>query len=59
MDAQALLTPDAVEREMGRPLAHVPDPVGDCHASYARHFAGLFIDTFSTGSASIPTATTG
>jgi lysyl-tRNA synthetase class 1 len=46
MDAQALLTPDAVEREMGRPLAHVPDPVGDCHPSYARHFAGIFIDTF-------------
>ncbi len=46
MDAQALLTPDAIEREMGRPLAHVPDPVGDCHASYARHFAGVFIDTF-------------
>src|SRR5262245_57474653 len=46
MDAQALLTPDAVEREMGRPLAHVPDPAGDCHESYARHFAGLFIDTF-------------
>ncbi len=48
MDAQALLTPDAVEREMGRPLFQVPDPAGDCHASYARHFAGLFIDTFST-----------
>lgn len=47
MDAQALLTPDAVEREMGRPLFQVPDPVGDCHASYARHFAGLFIDTFA------------
>jgi lysyl-tRNA synthetase class 1 len=47
MDAQALLTPDAIEREMGRPLAHVPDPVGDCHASYARHFAGVFIDTFA------------
>ena len=46
MDSQALLTPDAVEREMGRPLAHVPDPAGDCHASYARHFAGIFIDTF-------------
>ena len=46
MDAQALLTPDAVEREMGRPLAHVPDPAGDCHASYARHFAGIFIETF-------------
>ena len=46
MDAQALLTPDAIDREMGRPLANVPDPVGDCHASYARHFAGLFIETF-------------
>jgi lysyl-tRNA synthetase class 1 len=46
MDSQALLTPDAVEREMGRPLARVPDPAGDCHASYARHFAGIFIDTF-------------
>ena len=46
MDAQALLSPDAIEREMGRPLAHVPDPKGDCHASYARHFAGIFIDTF-------------
>ena len=46
MDAQALLTPDAIDREMGRPLAHVADPVGDCHPSYARHFAQLFIDTF-------------
>ena len=33
MDAQALLSPDAIEREMGRPLAHIPDQVGDCHAS--------------------------
>ncbi len=47
MDAQALLTPDAAERFMGVPLAHVPDPAGDGHASYARHFAGLFIDTFA------------
>ncbi|MDQ2674745.1 MAG: lysine--tRNA ligase [Chloroflexota bacterium] len=46
MDAQALLTPDAIERFMGVPLAHVPDPAGDCHPSYARHFAGVFIDTF-------------
>jgi lysyl-tRNA synthetase class 1 len=46
MDAQALLTPDAVERSMGVPLAHVPDPADDGHASYARHFAGLFIETF-------------
>ena len=47
MDAQALLTPDAVDHEMGRPLAHVPDQVGDCHASYARHHAQTFIDTFA------------
>ena len=46
MDAQALLTPDAVEHEMGRPLAHVPDQAGDGHASYARHHAQAFIDTF-------------
>ncbi len=46
MDAQALLTPDAIERFMGVPLAHVPDPHGDCHPSYARHFAGVFVDTF-------------
>ena len=47
MDAQALLTSDAIEREMGRPLAHVPDQAGDCHASYARHHAQTFIDTFA------------
>jgi lysyl-tRNA synthetase class 1 len=47
MDAQALLTPDAVATEMGRPLAHVPDQAGDCHPSYARHHAGTFIDTFA------------
>jgi lysyl-tRNA synthetase, class I len=47
MDAQALLTPDAIEREMGRPLAHIPDQVADGHASYARHHAQVFIDTFA------------
>jgi lysyl-tRNA synthetase class 1 len=47
MDAQALLTPDAIETEMGRPLAHVPDQEGDGHASYARHHAQTFIDTFA------------
>ena len=39
MDAQALLTPDAIERSMGVPLAHIPDQAGDGHASYARHHA--------------------
>jgi lysyl-tRNA synthetase class 1 len=47
MDAQALLTPDAIEHEMGRPLAHVPDQSGGCHPSYARHHAQVFIDTFA------------
>jgi lysyl-tRNA synthetase class 1 len=47
MDAQALLTPDSVEHEMGRPLAYVPDQVGDCHASYSRHHAQTFIDVFA------------
>ena len=47
MDAQALLTPDAVDREMGRPLAAIPDQVGDGHASYARHHAEAFIETFA------------
>jgi len=47
MDAQALLTADAVDREMGRPLAHIPDQAGDGHASYARHHAQVFIDTFA------------
>jgi lysyl-tRNA synthetase class 1 len=47
MDAQALLTPDAIERSMGVPLAHIPDQVGDGHASYARHHAQTFIDLFA------------
>ena len=46
MDAQALLTPDAVDRYMGAPLAHIPDQVEDGHASYARHHAQVFIDLF-------------
>ena len=48
MDAQALLTPDAVEKYMGVPLAHVPAPAGSPHPNYARHFAGLFLDTFAS-----------
>ena len=47
MDAQALLTPDAVERSMGVPLARIPDQAADGHASYARHHAQTFIDTFA------------
>jgi lysyl-tRNA synthetase class 1 len=47
MDAQALLTPDAVDRYMGVPLAHVPAPPGSSASSYARYFVGeLFMGTF-------------
>lgn len=47
MDSQALLTPDAVDRYMGVPLAHVPAPEGSPADSYARHFVGsLFLGTF-------------
>ena len=47
MDAQALLTHDAVDRWMGAPLASIPDQAGDGHASYARHHAEAFISTFA------------
>jgi lysyl-tRNA synthetase class 1 len=48
MDAQALLTPDAVDRYMGVPLAHVPAPEGSDAPSYARYFVGeLFMGTFA------------
>jgi lysyl-tRNA synthetase class 1 len=47
MDAQSLLTADAVVRYMGVPLAHVPAPEGSPYPNYARHFAGLFLDTFA------------
>ncbi len=48
MDAQALLTPDAVDRYMGVPLARVPAPEGSSAPSYARHFVGeLFMGTFA------------
>lgn len=47
MDSAALLTPDAVERYMGVPLARVPAPAGSDADSYARHFVGkLFFPTF-------------
>ncbi|CAN5806045.1 lysine--tRNA ligase [soil metagenome] len=47
MDAQSLLTADAVKLYMGVPLAHVPAPEGSSQPNYARHFAGLFLETFA------------
>src|SRR6476659_2164363 len=48
MDAQALLTPDAIDKYMGVPLTNVPAPAGSTAPNYARHFAGLFLDTFAS-----------
>jgi hypothetical protein len=48
MDAQALLTPDAVERYMGVPLAHVPAPEGSPHPTTPATSPGLFLETFAT-----------
>jgi lysyl-tRNA synthetase class 1 len=47
MDAQSLLTPDAVERFMGVPLSRVPAPADSPLPNYARHFASLFLETFA------------
>ena len=48
MDAQALLTPDAVEKYMGVPLFRVPAPDGSTAKNYARHFVEtLFFPTFA------------
>ncbi|HVA85594.1 MAG TPA: lysine--tRNA ligase [Candidatus Saccharimonadales bacterium] len=48
MDAASLLTPDAVDRSMGVPLARVPAPESSSALSYARHFVGnLFFPTFA------------
>src|SRR5438552_17617401 len=44
MDAQALLTPDAVERETGRPLAGIAGQVDDGHPAYARHHGQLVLE---------------
>ena len=59
MDAQALLTPDAIDREMGRPLAHVPDPGGRLPRRATPAISPACSSRRSRGSASTPTATTG
>ena len=58
MDAQALLSPDAIEREMGRPLAHIPDQAGTATPPTPA-ITRRRSSTCSRASASRPTATTG
>jgi len=35
----------ALGRNLGKPYADIPDPFGDCHGSYAAHFADLLAET--------------
>ena len=35
--------PESFEEHIGKPLSKIPDPVGDCHTSYAEHFQEPFI----------------
>ena len=58
MDAAALLTPDAVERYMGVPLAHVPAPPGLRRAELRAPLRGARCSCRrSSGSASGPSST--
>ena len=57
MDAQALLTPDAVDRYMGVPLAHVPAPEGSTRAELRAPLRGRCSWARSRASASRPRST--
>jgi len=46
MDSATLATREGVGEFMGRPLAEVPAPRGSDQPTWARHFAGTFLDTF-------------
>ncbi len=46
MDSATLATREGVTEYMGIPLANVPAPRGSGEASWARHFAQTFLDTF-------------
>ena len=59
MDAQALLTPDAIDREMGRPLAHVPGSGRRLPRDLRPPLRAASSSRRSRGSASTRIATTG
>lgn len=35
--------PESFAEHIGKPLTKIPDPVGECHASYAEHFQEAFV----------------
>lgn len=38
--------PDWLDKHIGQPVTDIPDPFGDCHASYGDHMSSLLIDSF-------------
>lgn len=36
--------PETFSEHIGKPLSKIPDPVGDCHTSYAEHFQAPFVE---------------
>ncbi len=36
--------PDWLKDHIGRPVSEIPDPFGDCHASYGAHMSSLLLD---------------
>lgn len=36
--------PDWLSQHMARPVSDIPDPFGDCHASYGAHMSSLLLD---------------
>lgn len=36
--------PESFVEHIGKPLSSVPDPVGECHASYSDHFEAPFVE---------------
>ena len=47
MDAQTLAAREGRPEDMGKPLANIAPPAGSAAASWAEHFAGLFLDAFA------------
>ncbi len=39
-----LQVPESFKEHIGKPLCDVPDPFGECHNSYAEHFAEEFLE---------------
>lgn len=39
--------PESFSEHIGKPLSKIPDPVGNCHSSYAEHFQQPFVEAMN------------